>query len=89
MVVTNLKIINKKGIKALASVRIDSVIINQFRVISHKIENRNIVDVPLLHWVERGQHYYEKAVEIDEDLLNEIEKEILKQYDEKMKSGKY
>ena len=74
---------NKGNLIAIASIRFDGLIINQMRII--KLYNDLRVDVPLLHWVDRGGHYYEKAVELSNELLEVIEVEVLYEYSQRKK----
>ena len=76
--IIGMKVINKSNLIATASIKIYGMIINQMRIIQLNTGLR--VDVPLLHWVDRGGHYYEKAIEMNEELLETIEKEVLNEY---------
>jgi len=76
--IIGMKVINKGNLIATVSIKIYGMIINQMRIIQLNTGLR--VDVPLLHWVDRGGHYYEKAIEMNDELLEKIEKEVINEY---------
>jgi len=76
--ILGIKEINKGKILAIASIKVLGIIINQMRIL--KLHNGLLVDVPLLHWIDRGSHFYEKAIELNSELLERIEKEIINEY---------
>ena len=76
--IIGMKVISKGNLIATVSIKIYGMIINQMRII--KLNNGLRVDVPLLHWVDRGGHYYEKAIELKDELLELIEKEVIDEY---------
>ena len=77
--ILGMKVIEKQGLVATADIKIDDITINQFRLMKNP-KGELWADVPLLHWIDRGQHYYQKAVELNEELLNEIERIIKNEY---------
>ena len=81
-----MKKINKSGLLATADVKQDTVTINQFRLMRNS-KGEMWVDVPLLHWIDRGQHYYQKAVELNEEIMNKIERIIINEYNERYNSS--
>ena len=76
--IIGMKVINKGNLIATASITIYGMIINQMRIIQLNTGLR--VDVPLLHWIDRGGHFYEKAIELNEELLEKIEEVIIYEY---------
>ena len=85
--ILGMKIVEKNGLVATADIKIDKITINQFRLMKNP-KGELWVDVPLLHWIDRGQHYYQKAVEINEEIMNNIEQEIFNEYNTKFTSKK-
>jgi len=85
--ILGMKIVEKNGLVATADIKIDKITINQFRLMKNP-KGELWVDVPLLHWIDRGQHYYQKAVEINEEIMNNIEQEIFNEYNAKFSSKK-
>ena len=84
IIVTGIKILDKKGLKAVASVEVGPFLFNQFQVREHK--GGLIVEVPIIHWVERSQHFWEKAVELHSEKLREaIGSKVLEKYYERMR----
>lgn len=81
-----MKIVNKSGLLATADVALETITINQFRLMRNP-KNEMWVDVPLLHWIDRGQHYYQKAVELNEETLNKIERMVINEYNERYDSS--
>lgn len=79
--ILGMKDVNKGNLIATASIRFDGLIINQMRII--KLYKDLRVDVPLLHWVDRGGHYYEKAIEINDMLLETIEEVLINEYNKR------
>jgi hypothetical protein len=79
--ILGMKELNKGNLIATASIKVRGIIINQMRII--QLHKNLRVDVPLLHWVDRGGHYYEKAIELNNELLEEIEVEVLYEYSQR------
>jgi DNA-binding cell septation regulator SpoVG len=76
--IIGMKDLNKGNLVSTASIKIYGLVINQMRII--KLNTGLRVDVPLLHWIDRGGHYYEKAIEMNDELLEQIEKEVIDEY---------
>jgi hypothetical protein len=81
--ILGMKELNKGNLIATASIKVKGIIINQMRIV--QLHNGLRVDVPLLHWIDRGGHYYEKAIELNNELLEEIEIEVLYEYSQRKK----
>jgi DNA-binding cell septation regulator SpoVG len=76
--IIGMKEVNKGNLIAIVSIKVSGLVINQMRIIQLNTGLR--VDVPLLHWIDRGGHYYEKAIELNNELLEQIEKEVINEY---------
>ncbi len=81
--ILGMKDVNKGNLIATASIRVTGITINQMRII--KLYNNLRVDVPLLHWVDRGGHYYEKAIELSNELLEKIEEVLINEYNKRFR----
>ena len=79
-----MRTLNKGGLLATADIKYNGITINQMRLMQNA-KGEKWVDVPLLHWLDRGQHYYQKAIELDDDLLNKIEERIINEYRDRTK----
>lgn len=73
--------VDKGKIIATADVElIDGITINQFKIQKDQ-DGTLYATVPVLHWVENRQHYFQKAVTLPDDLMLKINNKIIEYYE--------
>lgn len=74
------RLVGKGGLIATADIIFNGITINQMRIVKNK-QGKISVGYPVLHWISQNQHFYQPALEInDESTRLNIEKRLLDEY---------